>query len=90
MKNFKIATLLAVIFTMGLVAGCEGTITEKAILDQCMRQKLFEKCMASLPAGPNETVYNDWAEVVDECHDVASYNSYRMKANIKPECRASN
>ena len=90
MKKFRLSCVLALILSAGLVAGCDGTRTEQPILDQCMRQELFETCMASLPAGPNETVYNDWAEVVDECHSVATYNSYRMKANIKPECKASN
>ena len=56
--------------------------------DQCLRQKLFEVCLKSVPKGPHKTKYNDWAEVIGECRQAAYYNSLRKVEHIKPECRA--
>lgn len=57
------------------------------IADQCMRVKLFENCMKSLPAGPVATAYNDWDEVVSECNRISFYSSMRNREFIKPECQ---
>jgi len=39
--------------------------------NQELRQVIFINCMESLPAGPKETVYNDWDEVVEACGEQA-------------------
>jgi hypothetical protein len=44
--------------------------------DPADRQRVFRECMAALPKGPERTVYNDWAEVVDSC-DQAAYDQTR-------------
>jgi len=56
-------------------------------VDQCLREQLFQSCMAALPAGPQSVKYNDWDEVVDSCRDSAYYGSKRQKRFVKPECR---
>lgn len=43
----------------------------KRTTDRCEQQVLFERCLARIPKGPNSTVYNDWAEVIDECRSSA-------------------
>ena len=45
--------------------------------DQELRVRLFERCLANLPAGPTVTMYNDWDEVVDSCASAAYYQSLR-------------
>lgn len=59
----------------------------KAEPDQCIRAEQFHRCLASVPAGPTSTQYNDWSEVVSECRNTAYYQSLRDPAAIKPECR---
>lgn len=73
---------------IGLTA-CDNTpdVVKSRGTDQCMRAELFKSCMASLPAGPVATDYNDWQEVVDECGTQAYYQSIRFVEFIKPECR---
>ena len=57
--------------------------------NQCLRQELFEKCMAILPKGPNATQYNDWAEVVTSCRQQAYYSSLRPETQIPVQCKAA-
>lgn len=47
----------------------------KRVSDRCEKQVLFERCLARIPKGPNSTVYNDWAEVIDECQSSATKNA---------------
>ena len=63
---------------LALLVGC--SLPEYA-LDQELRVKRFNECMASLPAGPEETMYNDWDEVVYECRQTATYFAQRCVAN---------
>lgn len=35
------------------------------------RNTAFHQCMRALPAGPQSTKYNDWAEVVSACDNYA-------------------
>lgn len=56
-------------------------------VDQCQRKVLFDQCMKTLPKGPNKTVYNDWAEVVEECNKISTSQSRRFQKLVKPECR---
>lgn len=68
--------------------GCgDGGVTDMPFTDQCLRAKLFKECLAAVPKGPESTVYNDWAEVVDECARAATYQSYRRVSQIPMECR---
>lgn len=55
--------------------------------DQCLRAELFQSCLKSVPAGPNETKYNDWNEVVRECQYASYYQSLRKLSAIKQECQ---
>ena len=77
-------TIVAIVSILAL-AGCDA---QKAVADQCLRQDLFYKCLAALPAGPVATKYNDWSEVVSECKSAAYYMSVRRVDHIKPECAA--
>ena len=63
--------LLFVISAFSL-AGCEVAEYGR---DQELNRELFKECMQALPKGPNSTVYNDWAEVVDECKGYAYHGS---------------
>ena len=74
----------AILLVAALMSGCSADSPQ---VDQCMRTKLFESCMRSLPAGPVSTQYNDWAEVINECESAAYYQSLRSESQIKLECR---
>lgn len=82
---FGAALHLMALLALASVAGCTAPVGPE--LDQCLRQQLFERCMASLPSGPDRTHYNDWAEVVSECASTAQYHSYRLPEHIEPACR---
>ncbi len=56
--------------------------------DQCMRVQLFQECMKALPAGPQDTKYNDWDEVVAKCDQVSYWQSQRKASHVKLECRS--
>lgn len=73
------AAMLSLVF---LSVGC----TETTGTDQCLRREIFMQCMKSLPAGPVETKYNDWDEVVAECATVSYYQSLRVKSQITAQC----
>lgn len=76
----------ATIILVGLMlVGCWEV--EPEVHDQCMRREIFKECLAALPAGPKQTQYNDWAEVVRECETAAYYQSYRTKRFVSEECR---
>ena len=79
--TYKTMLTLAVI---ALASGCSG---DKQSVDQCKREEIFRQCLAALPAGPQTTVYNDWAEVVGACGSQAYYQSKRKVSNIKKECQ---
>lgn len=51
--------------------------------DQKERQELFFKCLEKIPEGPQQTQYNDWSEVVDECSDAAYDLSRKCYENCK-------
>lgn len=74
-----------------LLGGCTRPVELETaptrMTDQCMRQQTFLQCMEEMPEGPEETRYNDWAEVVDSCSTHAYYVSQRQVRFIKPECR---
>ncbi len=78
----KGVTIIAAVLCL---AGCGEYASPEP--DQCLRAELFKSCMASLPAGPVATMYNDWDEVVSTCGNVAYYQSLRRKESIAKECR---
>lgn len=57
---------------MFVLTGCDQPVRQ---LDQNLRREIFKECMRLLPAGPQKTMYNDWAEVVSECESVAYYQA---------------
>lgn len=71
------------------LAGCDldKVAPDRPMIDQCLREELFEKCMDKLPAGPTTVNYNDWSKVVGQCRDQAQYTSVRKASLIKPECQ---
>ena len=69
MKKTLIVALIAL-----LCSGCSLDI-ESWETDQELRREIFKECMQLLPAGPQETKYNDWDEVVIKCDRVAYYQS---------------
>lgn len=64
----------------GLLAGCEQKPTYTWEPDQTVRAERFDTCLRLLPAGPQATKYNDWAEVVEACADAAYRQSVRKVA----------
>lgn len=73
-----------------LLAGCgKEPLVDQHVYDQCLRAKLFQECLAAVPSGPSHVaaVASGWAGVVDECATAAQYQSLRLEAHVKPECR---
>lgn len=56
-----------------ILTGCDRP---EYATNQTLRTEIFFRCLQSLPAGPVETKYNDWAEVVNEC-ETAAYHQAR-------------
>lgn len=86
-KIFKAVAILAV---FGILTGCESENATmgapaspwKMYQDKQIESKAFDACMAALPAGPKETVYNDWSEVVDSCRDAAKDQATVYKRHV--------
>ncbi len=76
--NRSIAIMAALI----MLAGCDQVRPPKP--DQELRQKIFLACLNALPAGPQATMYNDWAEVVDSCESAAYYQSLQIGKKSQP------
>lgn len=70
------------ILSLVFLSGCAETVGT----DQCMRREIFLQCLKALPAGPVETKYNDWDDVVLECDVAARYQSRRNKSQIAAQC----
>lgn len=85
MRFFSIAVLT-------VLAGCAQADKPEApkwATDQCQRREIFQQCLKLLPAGPVQSKYNDWDEVVEACSDVAYWQSRIQDAStVKKECRA--
>lgn len=84
MTNTKPELLISAFLLAVVLTGCEMDTTG---LDQCQRQELFRQCMKLLPAGPEATKDNDWAEVASACDNVARDQSLKNITLIKVECR---
>ena len=74
-----IASPLAVLFVWAVSA----LLAWKPPIDRIDNEdymRLYERCLAAVPAGPESTVYNDWDEVVRECKSLA-YQRARREAS---------
>ena len=61
-----------------LIAIFVGCLSEKKMAwDQKLRRKLFFECLDKIPKGPEQTKFNDWDDVVEECGDQAKNLSLR-------------
>lgn len=69
-----------------VISGCHDA-GDPHSTDQCMRQALFTRCLATGPRGPESVHYNDSAEVIEACDSVARFQSARREQFIAPECR---
>ena len=82
----------ALIVILVVLAGCTEADKPKQptwVTDQCARREIFQQCLKLLPAGPAQTKYNDWDEVVEACSDVAYFQSrIQDTGTVKKECRA--
>jgi hypothetical protein len=81
MKSGEILIVGCLCLLVALLAGCDSVKPEKWETDQKLRTELFFRCMEALPAGPQQTKYNDWDEVVAECDNVAYYQARSCVAN---------
>jgi hypothetical protein len=70
------------VLSLVFLSGC----AETTAADQCLRRDIFFQCLQSLPAGPVETKYNDWDEVVSQCGTEAAFQSIRKKSQITAQC----
>ncbi len=92
MRYRSLAPLIVALFiAAGLALWCQGcdpdSLDSAHDIDRCLNREVFNECMASLPAGPERTHYNDWAEVVEACGNRAWSHSYRLKRDIPAGCR---
>lgn len=56
-----------------VLSGCDKPERKPSyIQDQDLRREIFKECLESVPKGPESTVTNDWAEVVENCGDQAN------------------
>lgn len=80
---------LVLLFSVLALTACgEKPMESRNVVDQCMRNKLFEQCLKIIPAGPLATKYNDWDEVIETCGVEAYRQSLRHHGFVKPECKA--
>ena len=62
---------------LSVLVGCHELKHPTPPLDPELRQEIFFRCLEALPAGPVETQYSDWDEVVNECAQQAYYMSIK-------------
>ncbi|AXF53034.1 MAG: putative lipoprotein [Caudoviricetes sp.] len=84
--------ILVIIGAAFVLTGCTGEIEGAdpgapaspwvRFYDKAEQAKAFKECMQVLPAGPKETVYNDWDEVVDSCRSAAREQATFFKRHI--------
>ena len=76
------AVFWILVLSLVFLSGCAETTGS----DQCLRREIFFQCLKALPAGPLETKYSDWDEVVSQCDTASYYQSLRNKSQISPQC----
>lgn len=59
-------TLVVALFIAMFYGMYEAEVNRQEPL-ACEVDRLYSKCIAGIPKGPDATVYNDWAEVISEC-----------------------
>lgn len=75
----KIKRAMALLLTLAMLSGCGAADPSyEWEPDQSLRRQIFKDCLAALPKVPQSTVYNDWAEVVEECDGAAYRQSLRL------------
>lgn len=69
-----------IVILVVLLAGCSEAPTPQPSRypDQALRREIFEMCLKTVPAGPAQTKYNDWDEVVAECGSQAYYLALQL------------
>lgn len=70
---------LAVVIAALALAGCNNPFAAQPICyevpaNEAQVQANLIQCLNSVPAGPQATKYNDWAEVVEACQQAARSN----------------
>jgi hypothetical protein len=68
--------LILVAFLAATTIGCG---LNPVYVDNIKRRELFLECMKALPAGPQQTQYNDWDEVVKACDNAAYFQAQTVK-----------
>ena len=67
MKKITLALLVGLALT-----ACDPTPEQQQYArSTSLQQTSFKECVAAVPAGPQTTTFNDWAEVVSHCRDYA-------------------
>lgn len=80
----RYAVTLAALLVVALVTvGCVIKPMPKYAVNQEKRHQYFTQCMNILPAGPQQTHYNDWDEVVEACSSAAYYQALQCVANCE-------
>lgn len=78
-------TLLVIVL---LLSACNDKETGDSfnVIDQCLRQSIFQACLKAVPTGPTHTVAsNDWDEVVEACESAAYYQSIQTRNGRKDD-----
>lgn len=63
---------LAIFSVLLALSGCKLDYPK---VDQQRRAERFDACLKNIPVGPQQTKYNDWAEVIDACSRAAYYQA---------------
>lgn len=58
-----------------VLSGCSDSPWCAQGVNQKIRRERFDSCLKNIPKGPQTTKYNDWAEVVSQCDNIAYYQS---------------
>lgn len=74
-----------ILLALVVLAGCTPEGAPVYGSDPETRNKIFERCLEKVPAGPQVTRYNDWAEVVGACDNAAYYQSKRVCVRNCPQ-----
>lgn len=68
---------IIIALVMLVLAGCD--VPKPPQPNQDIRERIFFQCLAAIQKGPEQTKYNDWQEVVNECGHQAYYMSFDRK-----------
>jgi len=73
-----------------ILASCSNGDVETGdsfnVIDQCLRQQIFQSCLKSVPSGPTHTnMSNDWDEVISACENAAYFQSLQTRNGRKDD-----